>query len=95
MARSELCENQGFRYGTHAYGFQFHLELDQRLINRWLNLPQYIDELERSDVPHDADTIREQTHALIKGSIALSQDVFGAFLAPLGERAARHVLPSR
>lgn len=95
LAKSELCSNQAFRYGDHAYGFQFHLELDERMINRWLNLPAYIEELERSDVPHDAGTIRKQTHALIKDSNALSQEVFGAFLAPLGEPAARHVLPSR
>jgi len=95
LARTELCENQAFRYGQQAYGFQFHLELDERLINRWLNLPAYVAELEDSDVPHDADTIRRQTHELMKGSIALSKDVFGAFLKPLGAPATRHVLPSR
>ncbi|MDX1556562.1 MAG: type 1 glutamine amidotransferase, partial [Xanthomonadales bacterium] len=36
LARTEICKNQAFRYGAHAYGFQFHLELDERLINRWL-----------------------------------------------------------
>lgn len=95
LARSELCDHQAFRYGAHAYGFQFHLELDERLINRWLNLPAYIEELEKSDVPHDAETIRRHTHEHIRDSISLSKDVFGAFLAPLGEPAARHILPSR
>lgn len=95
LARTELCENQAFRYGPRAYGFQFHLELDERLINRWLGLPPYLAELEASGVPHDAATIREQTHDLIGDSIHLSQDVFGALLDPLGRKAARHVLPSR
>lgn len=95
LASTQACENQAFRYGTAAYGFQFHLELDERLINRWLKIPAYLDELERSDVPHDADAIRAQTHSLIDHSMNLSRDVFGALLAPLGERAGRHVLPSR
>lgn len=95
LARTELCENQAFRHGSHAYGFQFHLELDERLINRWLKLPAYLQELERSGVPHKADTIRSQTHTLIRDSITLSKDVFSAFLAPLGAPATRHVLPSR
>ncbi len=95
LARTEICANQAFRYGAHAYGFQFHLELDERLINRWLRLPAYLSELERSGVPHDAETIRRQTHDNIHGSIALSKDVFGAFLRPLGAPAVRHVLPSR
>lgn len=95
LARTAICENQAFRYGAHAYGFQFHLELDERLINRWLKLPQYLAELERSDVGHDADAIREQTHKNIGDSISLSKDVFGAFMAPLAAPSVRQILPSR
>jgi GMP synthase (glutamine-hydrolysing) len=95
LVRTQLCENQAFHYGAHAYGFQFHLELDERLINRWLNLPAYVEELERSGVGHDVETIRSQTRGFIKDSNALSHEVFGAFLEPLGERTARHILPSR
>lgn len=95
LARSERCERQAFRYGSQAYGFQFHLELDERLIRRWLNLPVMLAELERSGVAHDAVAIRRQTHELIDDSIALSHDVFGAFLDKLGTPAKRYVLPSR
>jgi len=42
LAQSKACKNQAFRYGQHAYGFQFHLELDERLINRWLTMPEYL-----------------------------------------------------
>ncbi len=95
LARTELCENQAFRYGPRAYGFQFHLELDERLINRWLGLPPYLEELENSGVPHGAEEIRDQTRENIKDSVALSRNVFGELLEPLGRKAARHVLPSR
>ncbi|KAA9130447.1 type 1 glutamine amidotransferase [Marinihelvus fidelis] len=95
LARSQRCENQAFRVGEQAYGFQFHLELDGRLINRWLKLPTMLDELHTSGVPHDAQSIWRQTHELIDGSIALSDEVFGAFLDKLGTPLSRQVMPSR
>jgi GMP synthase (glutamine-hydrolysing) len=95
LARSATCENQAFRYAHCAYGLQFHLELDERLINRWLNLPDYVDDLRLNGRDDDVPGIREQTHELIGQSIALSKEVFGQFLTPLGETAGRHVLPSR
>jgi len=95
LASSSSCENQAFRYGPNAYGLQCHLELDERLINRWLNLPEYLDDLEANCRRGDAATIREQTHELIGQSAALSYEIFGHFLRPLGERRSRHVLPSR
>jgi GMP synthase (glutamine-hydrolysing) len=95
LARSDTCENQAFRYGHKAYGLQFHLELDERLINRWLALPEYLEDLHANGRRGDASSIREQTHRLIGPSVELSYEVFGQFLATLGERRARQVLPSR
>jgi GMP synthase (glutamine-hydrolysing) len=95
LARSDSCENQAFRYGHHAYGLQGHLELDRRLIHRWLNYPEYRRDLEERGRGQDAETIREQTDRLIRQSVSLSKEIFGAFLAPLGEARSRHVLPSR
>ena len=95
LAQSKACKNQAFRYGQHAYGFQFHLELDERLINRWLSMPEYLQDIEENCRHDDDATIRHQTHNLIDYSIVLSQDIFSRFLKPLGERNRRHVLPSR
>jgi GMP synthase (glutamine-hydrolysing) len=95
LAHSQTCENQAFRYGRHAYGLQCHLELDERLINRWLSLPEYLEDLEANGRRGDARTIQQQTHKLIGQSADLSSEIFGQFLQPLGERRSRHVLPSR
>ena len=94
LARSELCENQAFRYGHNAYGLQCHLELDERLINRWLSLSEYTDDLEAHG-NQDAAEVREQTHRLIGPSTTLGRALFGQFLRPLGVRRSRQVLPSR
>jgi len=95
LARSELCENQAFRYGSNAYGLQCHLELDERLINRWLTFPEYQEDLNSRGNGQDATTIRRQTHGLINQSVALSYEIFGQFLKLLGLPASRYVLPSR
>lgn len=94
LARSAACDNQVFRYGQSAYGFQCHLELDEPLINRWLNYPEYMDIL-LSKGTQDAATIQQQTHRLIKQSTELSHEIFGQFLRPLNQPRSRHVLPSR
>ncbi len=95
LARSETCENQAFRFGRNAYGLQCHLELDERLINRWLNMPEYLGDLEKNGRRGEAAAIQKQTHELIGQSADLSLEIFGQFLRPLGERRSRHVLPSR
>lgn len=95
LASSQSCRNQAFRYGPNAYGLQCHLELDERLINRWLSLPDYLEDLRANGRRGDAPEIREQTHRLIGQSIALSHEMFGQFLNALGHRRSRHVLPSR
>ena len=58
LARSETCENQAFRYGRHAWGLQCHLELDERLINRWLNYPEYRADLEQQGRGQDAEHLK-------------------------------------
>jgi GMP synthase (glutamine-hydrolysing) len=95
LARSPTCENQAFRYGRNAYGLQCHLELDERLINRWLSLPEYVADLPKNGRGDSEQAIRHQTHELIGQSAELSFEIFGQFLHPLGAPASRHVLPSR
>jgi GMP synthase (glutamine-hydrolysing) len=94
LARSGNCEHQAFRYGNSAWGLQCHLELDERLTNRWLTLPAYRDELERNGGVR-ADEVRTQTHRLIGQSATLGRALFGQFLRPLGVKKSRQVLPSR
>jgi GMP synthase (glutamine-hydrolysing) len=95
LAQSNDCENQAFRYGSNSYGLQCHLELDERLINRWLHYPEYQQDLNNMGRGKDAETIRRDTHQLIGQSISLSYEMFGQFLRPLGAPNLRHVLPSR
>jgi len=39
LATSENTQNQAFRYGQHAYGLQYHIEVDDTMLNTWLYTP--------------------------------------------------------
>ncbi|MGD5691079.1 hypothetical protein QUT48_22875, partial [Xanthomonas citri pv. citri] len=95
LARSPECEQQAFRYGDNAYGFQFHLEMDEQLVERWLANPLYRDELAASGLAHDADAIRAQTKQHILAMQQQADAVFNNFLDLVGRPQRRYTLPSR
>jgi len=92
LARTATCENQAFRHGDNAYGFQFHLEMDKPLIERWLNLSSYRNELIAAGLGRDADTIRAETFARIAAMQSKAHDVFNNFLDLIGTPARRRRL---
>ncbi|MBS0582095.1 MAG: gamma-glutamyl-gamma-aminobutyrate hydrolase family protein [Proteobacteria bacterium] len=92
LARTGTCENQAFRYGDNAYGFQFHLEMDKPLIERWLNLPAYRDELIAAGLGRDAESIRADTHPRIDAMQERAHAVFNNFLDLIGTPARRRKL---
>ena len=100
LAHSDDCAQQAFRYADNAYGFQFHLEMDERLIERWLANPAYRDDLQDADLPHDghagrAQAIRAHTRQHIAMMQAQADAMFNNFLDLVGRPQRRHTLPSR
>lgn len=95
LAGSEACPHQAFRAGAHAYGFQFHMEVDEALVGRWLARPDYAEELACAGVPHDADTIRAQTREHVQPMQAIAHRVFNGFLDQVGTPSRQRRLPSR
>jgi GMP synthase (glutamine-hydrolysing) len=95
LARSPHCEQQAFRHGDNAYGFQFHLEMDEPLIERWLANPAYRDELAAAGLPHDEHAIRAQTRQHIASMQQQADAVFHNFLDLVGQPQRRYTLPSR
>ncbi len=95
LARSAVCEHQAFRFGDHAYGFQFHLEVDQALIERWLSLPQYIREIDALGGAVDARAIRAETGQRIAMLENLSKRTFGKWIERFGIPRRRQLLRTR
>ena len=94
LARTETCEQQAFRYGSNAYGFQFHLEVDAAMIERWLRLPAYREELAAAGIGRDEQSIRAATDQLLEPMNPLATTAFDKFLDLVGRPTRRVALPS-
>jgi GMP synthase (glutamine-hydrolysing) len=95
LARTDTCEQQAFRFGSNAYGFQFHLEADGAMIERWLRLPAYRDELASAGIGRDEDSIRAATAAQLAAMQPLAETVFNNFLDLVGRPCRRTTLFSQ
>jgi GMP synthase-like glutamine amidotransferase len=51
LATSPACGNQAFRYGTCAYGLQFHPEVTADMVNDWADVPEYAEAMRRMQSP--------------------------------------------
>ncbi len=45
LACNTQTENQAFRYGRHAYGTQYHIEITPEMIDTWFHFPEYRQEI--------------------------------------------------
>jgi GMP synthase-like glutamine amidotransferase len=48
LASTDACPIQSFRYGDHAYGLQFHVEVTRDTVPEWAAIPEYAAALERA-----------------------------------------------
>jgi GMP synthase (glutamine-hydrolysing) len=95
LASSPASTVQAFRYGEHAYGFQFHLEVDEALIERWLTVPDHQSVLEEESGKVDPRLIRMQTAESISGLQELSRQTFSRWVDRFDFGPRRRALPSR
>jgi GMP synthase (glutamine-hydrolysing) len=94
LARTESCEQQAFRFGDSAYGFQFHMETDTAMIERWLALPAYRKELASAGIGRDEHSIRAATASAMPTMQPLAETTFNRFLDLVGRPDRQAVLPS-
>jgi GMP synthase (glutamine-hydrolysing) len=95
LASSPTCMNQAFRYRSNVYGLQFHMEVDEPLIERWLRVPVHRQEIEELNGAVDPDTIRQETTQHIDRLKALGDRTFAELVKLFGAPRKRVLLPSR
>ena len=93
LASSDLCTHQAFRYGDKVYGFQFHLEVDEPMIERWLQVPYHQKILESME--GRPAQIKQETVAHIDRLKQLSELTFSEFIKLFGVQKKYFRLPSR
>jgi GMP synthase-like glutamine amidotransferase len=79
LARSELFEQQAFALGG-AYALQFHLEVDLDLARKWMEIPEYVTELEQLDGPGAPRRMLEQVGESQARSAPLARGLFSRWL---------------
>ena len=80
LASSPLCVNQAFRFGHTVYALQFHLEVDETMIDRWLDVPENQAEIANLKGKTDPDLIRGDTGRYIDRLKQLGDHAFGEFI---------------
>jgi GMP synthase (glutamine-hydrolysing) len=80
LASSDVCQGQAFRYGDKVYGMQFHLEVDQAMILRWLMDQVNLQDIADSNGKFSVSEIKNQTELYIKNSMMLSFQTFSQFI---------------
>jgi GMP synthase (glutamine-hydrolysing) len=95
LASSLRSNVQAFRHGEHAYGFQFHLEVDSSVIERWLTVPDNQGTLEDEAGRTDLDELRAQTVESIDALQSLSRETFSRWIDRFELTPRRRGLPSR
>jgi GMP synthase (glutamine-hydrolysing) len=89
LAGSEAYPHQAFRYGEHAYGIQFHIEVSAEMAEEWARVPEYARSLEQTVGAHALDdmieALRDERGARMQ---AHARELFGRWCA-LAEDAAR------
>jgi GMP synthase (glutamine-hydrolysing) len=95
LASSPLCPVQAFRYGEHAYGFQFHLEVNKLIVERWLSEPVNREGLHDEHNIIDPDQIKAQMAESMGPMMALSRETFSRWIRRFDLAPRRHVFSSR
>jgi GMP synthase (glutamine-hydrolysing) len=84
LAFSSLCANQAFRFGRNIYGLQFHLEVDEPMIERWLRVVENRREITSLGGKIDPAAIRRDTPLHLARLQQLGNQVFGEFIRLFG-----------
>lgn len=79
LARSKDCEQQAFVLGR-AYGLQFHLEVDARLMSSWIDVPAYVAELEELAGGDAPVALLTQVERIERESAPIARELFARWL---------------
>jgi GMP synthase-like glutamine amidotransferase len=80
LAGSPAYPNQAFRFGSAAYGVQFHLEVSPALAREWADVPAYAESLERVLGPGALDRLLAELEARSDGVLSDGRRLFERWL---------------
>lgn len=91
LASNEACAVQAFRFGEHAYGLQYHVELTAATVAEWQELPAYAASLEEALGPDGAERMEAETAARLPAFNAAARRLNDNFLKIVAAAQAVHI----
>lgn len=67
LAANAACGVQAMRWGAHAYGLQYHMELTERTVQDWRVIPEYRASLDRALGPERAEGLAGEVAVCLDG----------------------------
>jgi GMP synthase-like glutamine amidotransferase len=80
LAESDACRVQAFRFGSSAYGLQFHAEITTETVDDWQRIPAYRCSLEATLGENAAERLAVETLALLPQFNAIARTLSDRFL---------------
>lgn len=75
LAANDACAVQAMRWGPHAYGVQFHVEITESTIVDWHRIPEYAASLHAALGPDGAERLTAESRARLAEFNALAARV--------------------
>jgi GMP synthase-like glutamine amidotransferase len=79
LASSDACGIQAFRFGQHAYGMQFHVEVTAETVVNWGAIPEYAQALETAMGPGAVKRLDHQVSAELSQFNKNARSLYGSF----------------
>jgi GMP synthase-like glutamine amidotransferase len=91
LARNQACAIQAIRWGQHAYGLQYHVEITPVTVTEWEADPAYKASLEQALGPAEAARLNDNVKPLLGAFRSTAQRINDNFLTILADPSCREV----
>jgi GMP synthase-like glutamine amidotransferase len=87
LAANAACPTQAIRWGRHAYGVQFHTEIEPSAVGEWEQIPEYRASLERAIGASEAARLGERIAPKMVAFAAAARLIDGNLSQIVAQRA--------
>lgn len=83
LAQNTACQTQAIRWGRHAYGLQYHVEITPSTVSDWESIPEYKASLEQALGADEAARLAENVAPKLDAFEAAAHRLYSNFSAIL------------
>jgi GMP synthase-like glutamine amidotransferase len=80
LAANDHCSVQAMRVGTHAYGVQFHVEIDEATLEDWSTVTEYEHYLEKTVGPTGPAQFERPVRAMMRQLSEIRAKLYAGFI---------------